>query len=122
MKDRLIRWWVYFRRGHSTYLTFLLSFLNFIVIQYKLVIESIPSLYAMFPNLIKFVVIFLLIYPPMSVLVGWLDFKKGAVPVESAVGALASPWAKDVARSLSLICEGRYEEAKKILEKWVEEK
>jgi len=122
MKDRILRMWTYFRRGHTTYLSFLISFANFIAIQYHLVIEAIPLLSNIFSRLIYFVFVFIIIYLPISTMIGWVDFKKGAVPTESTIGALASPWAKDIARSLSLICEGRYEEAKKILEKWVEEK
>ena len=43
-RDRLLRWLTYFRRGHNAYLVFLVSFANFVVIQYRLLIEYIPAL------------------------------------------------------------------------------
>jgi hypothetical protein len=118
MKDRIMRWWVYFRHGHGSYLTFLLSFTNFIVIQYYFLIETIPSLSFLFPHLLWFVLTFFLCYLPISVIVGWWDYKKGVVPTQSKIGSLASPWTRDLATALILICDGKNEEAKKILKKW----
>ena len=121
MKNRTMRWWTYFRRGHSTYLVFVMSFINFVVIQYRLVIETMPTLSFLFPRLTYFLIIFLLIYLPVSTIIGWLDYKRGAVPTEAELGTKANPWAKDVSKSLSLMCEGKNEEAKRILEKWIGE-
>ena len=36
------RRWLDFRQGHSIYLVFIMTFANFIAIQYKLVLEQIP--------------------------------------------------------------------------------
>lgn len=117
-KARLLRLWTYFRRGHSTYLIFLLSFANFIVIQYNFLVKSIPFLSSVFPSLSLFVVLFATFYLPVSVLVGWMDYKKGAVPIDLALSNLANPWTKDLAKALMLICDGKKEEAQKILRKW----
>jgi len=118
-RGRLLRWWAYFRRAHSTYLAFLLSFANFIVIQYRLLVEYVPVLKFLFSSLVSFALAFFLVYVPLAVVIGWLDYRRFAVPVDSALTARASPWHRDVAKALMLIAEGRKEEAVKILEKWV---
>ena len=121
MKDKILRYWAYFRRGHSTYLAFLLSFANFMVIQYRLVIQYVPLLEAIFSSLTAFVTSFFLIYVPSATVIGWLDYKKFAVPVDAIVAAKASPWVRDLAKGLMLMCDGKAAEAKKILRKWAEE-
>jgi len=118
-KDFMLRLWTYYRRGHGTYLVFLLSFANFIVIQYRLLVEYVPALRLLFSSLMVFAVAFFLVYVPLAVVIGWLDYRRFAVPVDSALTARASPWHRDVAKALILIAEGRGEEATKILEKWV---
>jgi len=120
-KDRILRWWTYFRRGHGTYLVFFLSFANFIVIQYRLLVEYIPAMKLMFSSLLAFAAAFFLIYVPLAILIGWYDYKKFAVPVESTIGAKASPWNRDIAKALMLIAEGKNKEAIKILKKWTKE-
>jgi len=119
-RNRILRWWTYFRRGHSTYLVFFLSFANFIVIQYRLLVEHIPALKLFFTSLTAFAITFFLVYVPLAIIIGWLDYKKFAVPVDTALVAKASPWNRDLARALILIAEGRNKEAIEILKKWVE--
>jgi hypothetical protein len=119
IRDRLLRWWTYFRRGHNTYLVFLLSFANFLTIQYRLLVEYVPALKMLFINFTSFLIAFLAIYFPVAVLIGWYDFKRFSVPVEASIGALTSPWNRDVALALKLIAEGRNSEAVEVLEKWV---
>ncbi len=118
LRERVLRYWTYFRRGHGTYLAFLLSFANFVAIQYRLVIENVKLLAAVFPRLTYFLLTFATIYVPVCTLIGWLDYKRGAVPIERALGEAVSPWNRDLARALMLICDGRYEEAKEILKRW----
>jgi hypothetical protein len=119
MRGKILRYWTYFRRGHGTYLVFLLSFANFMVIQYRLVIQHVPFLEALFSSLTAFVVAFFVVYLPMATVIGWVDYKKLAVPVDATVAAQASPWVRDLAKGLMLMCDGENEEAKKILQKWV---
>jgi hypothetical protein len=120
-RNRLLRWWTYFRRGHNTYLAFLLSFANFITIQYRLLVEYVPALKILFVNLSSFLLAFILIYLPTAVLIGWYDYKRFSVPVEASIGALTSPWNRDIALALSLMAEGRNGEAVEVLRKWVKE-
>ena len=122
MKSRILRYWTYFRRGHGTYLVFLLSFANFMVIQYRLLIEYVPFLEALFSSLMAFAVSFFLVYVPMATMIGWLDYKRFAVPVDLTVMAKANPWVQDLTRALMLMCDERYDDAKKILQKWIEDK
>ncbi|HDJ97475.1 MAG TPA: hypothetical protein ENG54_03320 [Thermofilum sp.] len=120
MKDRLLRYWVYFRRGHATYLAFLISFANFIAIQYRLVIENVPALASLFPRLAYFLVAFAAIYLPICIVIGWWDYKKGGVPVEKTVSTLANPWNRDITLALILLMQDKKDEAIQILSKWVE--
>ncbi|OYT51129.1 hypothetical protein B6U66_04490 [Candidatus Bathyarchaeota archaeon ex4484_135] len=118
VKTRLLRYWTYFRRGHNIYLVFLLSFANFIAIQYKLIIENMAILKDIFTHLSVFAAVFVLVYVPAAIIIGWLDYRRLAVPVDMTITAKASPWVKDLATALIYIAEGKGEEAKKVLEKW----
>ena len=120
-RDRFFRWLAYFRRGHSAYAAFALSFLNFVVIQYRLLVEYVPPLKLLFSNLLAFAAAFFLAYIPIATVLGWLDYRKYAVPVETALTARANPWMRDMAKALYLVADGRNEEAKEVLEKWVEQ-
>ena len=51
-RNFLLRLWAYFRRGHSAYLSFILSFANFVVLQYRLLIQYVPFLKYLFMNII----------------------------------------------------------------------
>ena len=119
MKTRLLRYWSYFRRGHNIYLAFIISFMNFIVIQYRLLIQAMP-LRNVISSLWMFALLFLTTYIPSAVIIGWLDYKRLAVPVETALTAKANPWVKDLSKALILIAEGKPEEAKKLLKRWTE--
>ena len=119
-KQRILRWWTYFRRGHNTYLVFLLSFANFVVIQYRLLVEYVPTLKMILSSLLAFAMVFFLLYVPIAVLIGWYDYRRLAVPVDTALSARASPWTQDLAKALILIAQGKNSEAIKILEKWSE--
>jgi len=120
-KERILRWWTYFRRGHGTYLVFFLSFANFIVIQYRLLVEYVPALRILFSSLLAFAIVFFLVYVPLAIIIGWYDYRRFAVPVESAIGAKASPWNRDIAKALMLIAEGKNKEAIEVLRKWTKE-
>jgi uncharacterized integral membrane protein len=71
VKNKYIkRRWLDFRNGHSIYLVFLLSLVNFILIVYNFAILKIPFI-SSFLNLPLFVVIFFLIYIPAAILIGY---------------------------------------------------
>lgn len=81
-EKRLYRWIVYFRRGHQSYFAMFFSFLNFIVIQYKLLIENVFWLRNIFTSLTVFAIIFVAIYVPIAILVGWYDTWRMTKPRE----------------------------------------
>lgn len=64
------RRWHDFRLGHSTYLIFILTFSNFILISHRLLIERVPVLEQLFSDLWIFALVFVLAYIPVAVLVG----------------------------------------------------
>jgi|TARA_B110000495_G_C22820592_1_gene478999 amino acid permease len=64
------RRWYDFRQGHGMYLVFAMSFVNFVLIFYRLLIEQIDFLGDFFSNLWVFVIIFLVVYIPAAVLIG----------------------------------------------------
>jgi len=98
-----------------------MSFANFIVIQYRFLVGYISFLNAIFSSLLIFAITFFFVYVPLAILIGWYDFKKLAVPVDSALGAKASPWVRDLAEALIFIAEGKNAEAIEILKKWTGE-
>jgi len=64
------RWWE-FRQGHSVYLIFMLTFINFIHIAYRLLIEKVVFFKELFPDLWIFAILFILCYIPAAVLIGF---------------------------------------------------
>ena len=63
------RWWE-FRQGHSIYLIFVLTFVNFILISYRLLIEKVTIFKELIPELWIFALIFISIYIPAAILIG----------------------------------------------------
>jgi len=64
------RRWFDFRQGHSIYLIFAMSFANFVLIFYRLLVEEVEILSQIFSTLWIFVVVFLLTYIPVAILIG----------------------------------------------------
>jgi hypothetical protein len=65
------RRWLDFRNGHSIYLAFLLTFVNFILITYNFAIKQLPFGIGNHLNLPLFVIIFALLYIPSSIMIGY---------------------------------------------------
>jgi hypothetical protein len=127
MKEGWIRerWWE-FRQGHSVYLIFLLTFVNFILISYRLLIEKIPALTELIPNLWMFAIFFLALYIPAALLIGhW--HRKTQLKVETTLIQQQNPLLAKMFRILLDEQTGRaskeeIEEFRKVLvsieEKW----
>ena len=64
------RRWLDFMNGHSIYLVFLLTLVNFILIVYNFAILKMPTL-STFLNLPLFVAIFFLVYVPIAIIIGY---------------------------------------------------
>jgi hypothetical protein len=65
------RRWLDFRNGHSIYLIFAMTFANFITIQYKLLIDRVPSLDWFFGSIWIFAIVFIAIYVPLGIFIGY---------------------------------------------------
>ena len=89
-KNFIRRRWFDFRQGHSYYLIFALSFANFILIFYRLLIEQIPELNEIFSSLWIFVLVFILLYIPIAIGIGaW--HRKTQLKIEADVSLKQSP-------------------------------
>jgi hypothetical protein len=69
-KQFLRRRWLDFRNGHGVYLAFVLTFVNFILIAYNFAIKEVEALGEAF-SLTTFTIIFIAIYVPAAVLIGY---------------------------------------------------
>ena len=100
------RRWYDFRQGHGMYLVFAMSFVNFVLIFYRLLIEQIDFLGDLFSNLWIFLVIFLALYIPMAVLIGnW--HRKTQMRIEHEQSMKQSPLMAKNFRVLLDLLEGK---------------
>jgi amino acid permease len=100
------RRWYDFRQGHGMYLVFAMSFVNFVLIFYRLLIEEINVLGEIFSNLWIFVVIFLAIYIPAAILIGnW--HRKTQMKIEHEQSMKQSPLMARNFRILLDLLEGK---------------
>ena len=83
------RWWE-FRQGHSTYLIFVLTFINFVLIAYRLLIEKVSFFKQLVPELWIFIVLFLGIYIPASILIGYWH-RRTQLSVEATMKKMEDP-------------------------------
>lgn len=98
--------WFDFRLGHSVYLIFLLSFSNFILIFHRLLIERIEFLNDIFSELWMFIILFVGIYIPVSIVVGaW--HRKTQIKVENEQALLNNPFMARNFRMMIDIIEGK---------------
>ena len=94
--------WIYFKAGHSGYLTFTISIMNFVVIQHRLLIENIPFLSKYVPSLTTFFLLFLFTYIPLAVGIGSFAFSKG----EMKRRPMLNPYAQYTIRAHILLNTG----------------
>ena len=77
------RRWLDFRQGNGIYLIFLITFSEFIVIQYILLIDKVPFINSFIGgNIIGFALIFFVIYIPLSIIIGYWH-RKNQLKVDS---------------------------------------
>jgi hypothetical protein len=63
--------WLDFRNGHGIYLVFIMTFANFVTIQYRLLLEKVPFLHSLFSNIWIFAILFVAIYLPLGMIIGY---------------------------------------------------
>ncbi|MHA1303214.1 MAG: hypothetical protein ACTSQE_05655 [Candidatus Heimdallarchaeaceae archaeon] len=116
--DFLGRIRVYFLRGHNSWFYLMFYFVNFTLIFYNLLLEK---LYFMpdWMSFWKFGLFFILVYPPVAILVGRFDFRKGTYKGEQQVQLAVNPlWRKNFQRMDEL--ENQIRELKDLIIKTTE--
>ena len=99
------RWWE-FRQGHSIYLIFALTFINFILISYRLLIEKITFLQEIIPDLWMFAILFLIVYVPAAILIGYWH-RKTQLRVETTMIQQQNPVLATMIRTLLDVQTGK---------------
>ncbi len=94
MRSRLpFRSWFYFRTGYSTYLTFIITVLNTMVVVYYLAIKNVPALQTVFPNFTVWAVTLIAGGVPLAIFLGWLHLKRSpAYRSEADIAVEANPY------------------------------
>jgi hypothetical protein len=92
------RWWE-FRQGHSIYLIFMLTFVNFILIAYRLLIERVTVFKELIPELWIFAVLFIVCYIPAATLIG-LWHRRTQLRVETTIINQQNPVLAKMIRTL----------------------
>jgi len=102
------RWWE-FRQGHSIYLIFVLTFINFILISYRLLIEKVTYFKEIIPELWIFAVLFISIYLPASILIGYWH-RKTQLKIETTLIQQQNPLMAKMFRTLLDVQTGKASE------------
>jgi len=99
------RWWE-FRQGHSVYLIFVLTFINFILIAYRLLIEKIAAFKELVPELWIFALLFIACYIPAAALIGFWH-RRTQLRVETTLVQQQNPVLAKMIRTLLDVQTGK---------------
>ena len=95
VKNTSFRAWYYFRMGWATYFAFVFAAINTLTVTYFLAIENYPSLQAIFPSFIHYIVIIIFIGVPLLILIGYVHFKRTpSYRSEAAVNFESNPFVR----------------------------
>ena len=103
------RWWE-FRQGHSIYLIIILTFINFVLIAYRLLIERVSYFKEIFPELWIFALLFILCYIPAAVLIGFWH-RRTQLRVETTMIQQQNPLMAKMFRTLLDVQTGKASES-----------
>ena len=114
------RWWE-FRQGHSIYLIFMLTFVNFILISYRLLIERVAIFKELIPELWIFGLLFIVCYIPAATIIGFWH-RRTQLRVETTIVNQQNPVLARMIRTLldvqtGVASEDEIKEFRKMLEK-----
>lgn len=98
--------WLDFRNGHGVYLAFIFSFVNFILLAYRFVIEPSQEYAHIFDRLAPFAILFVLIYVPAAIGIGYWH-RRTQYKVESDIKFMYNPLFAKAMRILIDIKLGR---------------
>ncbi len=105
----------YFLRGHGNWFALMFSLINFTLIFYNLLFKNLFFVPEFLKSFSVFFIIFGIIYFPVAVIVGWLDFRKGTYRAEQQLTREISPIWREVFSKLD-----RLEEQNIVLQKSLE--
>jgi len=83
---KLFKFYVYFRRGYGVYLAFAVGLLNFLTIQYRLLVQTIPFLKTLFPSFVEFSLFASVLLLGGAITLGYLDYTYGTYQEEVKAG------------------------------------
>ena len=96
-KNWIRRRWLEERFGHTFYLMFALTLVNFILISYRYLVEQDSSMEQIIPNLSNYTIILLVFYIPASILIGnW--HKRTQLSTENTIKRLEDPLLAHICR------------------------
>lgn len=108
------------KRAHQYYLAFMLSIPSFLSIIYTTYVVPSPLGY-LFPSINRFFIVFVILYLPVTWLLGNYFFEPKPNRPKSEEARLdmkANPWNMDITKALLLMAQGDNEEAVEVLKKW----
>jgi len=112
------RLYAYFKRGWQ-FVAVPVAAVNFLLITYRLLIERIPFLHAVFPSLTVYAVVVVPLGAVVAVLLGYWDYKHGTAPQESERIARFSPWHRSLMRAIYHLADGEPDKAKEEVREWM---
>jgi len=117
------RSWYYFRMGWSLYFAFIFAAINTLTVTYYLAIEKYPTLQAIFPSFLQYVVLIMGVGIPILVIVGYSHIKKtSAFRSETAVAAENNPYQRRMIVNTELILQLNQELSKILIKNLKNEK
>ncbi|MGH9921799.1 MAG: hypothetical protein ACRD38_03505 [Nitrososphaerales archaeon] len=78
------------RSGHTAYLAFILSIMNFVILSYVLALERMPILNQIFPTMWMWAVFYILVYIPAAMIIGHFH-RHGQLHAEHVEQTLRNP-------------------------------
>jgi len=78
------RAWFYFRQGWTTYFAFIFAAINTLTVTYYLAIDEYPTLKALFPSFLNYVIILVAIGIPVLTYIGYIHYRKSSAYASEA--------------------------------------
>ena len=124
MERKLVpRAWFYFRMGWSLYFAFIFAAINTLTVTYFLAIEKYPTLQAIFPSFLQYVILVVGIGIPILVVIGYFHIKKtSAFRSETAIAAENNPYQRRTIVNTELILRLNQELIKILMKNLKDEK
>ncbi|MFW9992238.1 MAG: hypothetical protein ACFFD4_09350 [Candidatus Odinarchaeota archaeon] len=95
--DKISRYKQYFLRGHAGWFALTFSMIQFTVIVYQLLLRNLWFIEdTPLDHYSVFFVVFIVLYLPIAVIVGFLDFRRGTYKAEQELSKELSPIWKEV--------------------------